>query len=445
MSGGYGCETGTGRSDGGMTIGGLLKSVRWWAAGAVCAVSAGALGAADKFGEDFDLLWAALRERYAYLDCSREEMARAEASSRAKLAAVVDRAGFLTAVEEVLGRFADAHMNVGTHGAGSPRLVPAGADIWAEWRDAEAWVTQVRPKSPAERAGVRAGDRVVVVGAEPVSEAVARRLEGNLCGDRARAREWALLAVLAGRHGEDRELQVLSPDGTRRTVMLRGEPGDVKRGAPLEARRIGEGGRVGWICFNDSLGHPAAAYAAIAAVKELQDTEALIVDLRDTPSGGNTVVARAILGLFVEREAAYQKHELVEEERKYGVRRTWLELVSPLPAARYSKPVVVLVSRWTGSMGEGLAQGFRAVGRGKVVGSRMAGLRGAISGVTLPKSGFVVQIPTERLFEPDGTPRENFVPDVLVEPEAYAGGRGTGEDAVMQVALKLLTEATARR
>jgi hypothetical protein len=48
----------------------------------------------------------------------------------------------------------------------------------------------------------------------------------------------------------------------------------------------------------------------------------------------------------------YQKHELASEERMTGVRRSWLELVSPRGEFVYSKPVAVLVNRWTGSMGE---------------------------------------------------------------------------------------------
>jgi carboxyl-terminal processing protease len=297
-------------------------------------------------------------------------------------------------------------------------------------------VTQVRPGSPAENAGVQAGEVVLKIGNVPVSEAVARRLEGNLCGDEARARDWALLAVLAGRRGEERLLEVRSRDGTVRAVDLRGEPGDGKKRAPVETLRTGEGGRYGVIRFNDSLGEAEAAYAAIAAVRAMQDTDGMIIDLRETPGGGNTVVARAILGLFVEREAPYQKHELVEEERRYQVRRAWLELVSPLAVAHYAKPVVVLVSRWTGSMVEGLAQGFRATGRGRVVGTRMAGLRGAISAVTLPKSGFVVQIPTERLFAPDGTPREAFLPDVPVDPGSEAGEQ---RDVFLEAALNALS------
>ena len=41
----------------------------------------------------------------------------------------------------------------------------------------------------------------------------------------------------------------------------------------------------------------------------------LVIDLRDTASGGNTTMARAVLGWFVTRPTFYQVHNLPAEER----------------------------------------------------------------------------------------------------------------------------------
>jgi carboxyl-terminal processing protease len=60
-------------------------------------------------------------------------------------------------------------------------------------------------------------------------------------------------------------------------------------------------------------------------------------------------------------------------------------------------------------MGEGMAIGFHAIGA-RVVGTRMAGLLGAIYDHRLEHSGLVLKLPTERLMHVDGTPREVFVP-----------------------------------
>ena len=40
-------------------------------------------------------------------------------------------------------------------------------------------------------------------------------------------------------------------------------------------------------------------------------TSSLVIDLTDTPSGGNTSVARAIMSWFVDRPRSYQVHKVV--------------------------------------------------------------------------------------------------------------------------------------
>jgi len=47
----------------------------------------------------------------------------------------------------------------------------------------------------------------------------------------------------------------------------------------------------------------------------------------------------------------------------------------------------------------------------------MAGLRGALYSHTLSHTGNEIRIPAERLCHIDGTPREEFVPPVLVKSD----------------------------
>ena len=66
-------------------------------------------------------------------------------------------------------------------------------------------------------------------------------------------------------------------------------------------------------------------------------------------------------------------------------------------------------------MGEGMAIGLDAMQRARVCGSRMAGLNGSVFDHTLPATGIIVRLPGERLSHLDGTPREAFLPPILVE------------------------------
>lgn len=134
----------------------------------------------------------------------------------------------------------------------------------------------------------------------------------------------------------------------------------------------------------------------------------------------------------METEQPYQRHELPFDNRTHGVRRVWVEYVAPRGPFIYTNPIVVLVGRWTGSMGEGLAIGLDGMKRATVVGTPMARLRGAVSERELPNTEIAVRIPTERLMHIDGTPREAFVPPVVVAPGP------SGEDVALERAVDLL-------
>ena len=138
-----------------------------------------------------------------------------------------------------------------------------------------------------------------------------------------------------------------------------------------------------------------------SVLANLKNTKALILDLRETPGGGNTTVARSILGRFISKEGFYQKHELSAEEIEFGVKRSWMEIVSPKKPA-YTKPLVVLVNHWTGSVGEGIAIGFDALKRATIIGTPMAGLNGAIFSYKMPYTGIGFSFPAEKLFHVNG-------------------------------------------
>ena len=122
-----------------------------------------------------------------------------------------------------------------------------------------------------------------------------------------------------------------------------------------------------------------------------------MIDLSDTPSGGNSSVARAMMSWFVDRPRNYQIHQLPAEQRETGIARQWIEQVLPRPGKHHAALPLVRVGRWTGSMGEGHRDRLRRAWR-RVEGSRMAQLKGAVYDFALPSSGLVVKLPAERLY-----------------------------------------------
>ena len=177
--------------------------------------------------------------------------------------------------------------------------------------------------------------------------------------------------------------------------------------------RLGEGYglrsvRRGDVCC---CGIPGTCWSPSLA--QLKDTDGLILDLRDTPSGGDATVARPLMGRLVPAAFPYQRHE---RRGPGNSPRTWTEVVEPRGPFAYDRPMAVLVGRWTASMGEGVAIALDGGKRAAVFGSPMARLRGAIETHMLKHTKVPVRVPAERLYHVDGTSRELFVPPFPVEP-----------------------------
>jgi carboxyl-terminal processing protease len=277
--------------------------------------------------------------------------------------------------------------------------------------------------------------QVISINGIPVNDAVNQRLGKSLRSSDQAARNWALRTLLAGRHNEQRRIEILS-NGERRILAIDDQPNgeSMETKSLLEYRRVEND--VGYIKIDNSLGVAGLIKQFDLALAELRNTKGLILDLRDTPGGGNTTVARGIMGRFIRRDMPYQKHSIPAEERQYGTKRSWIELVSPRGQFVYAAPVAVLVDHWTGSMGEGITIGLDGMRRATIVGTEMARLVGATSGITLPHTRIGVSFPTEKLFHINGTPRENFVPPVYVD--LLKSRKQANEDIIFRRGLRVL-------
>ena len=390
---------------------------------------------------DFDFFWETVRDNYGYFGQKKTDWPRVRAIYRAQADTLGSRRALVRLLENALAELYDNHASLGTNRLDSRRLVPSGTDVWATFVDGKAVVRQVRAGYGAARAGLRPGAVIETVNGVPVAAAVRPLLAQALRAPDPAAHDFALGQLLAGDHRIPRvwtgraggRFFTARPDLP--TPLLETE----QHTARLAVRRLGAAGRTGYLKINNSLGDNRLIAQFDSALTSLQNTESLVLDLRETPSGGNTTVARAIMGRFIIREAPYQRHELPNEETQTGVPRRWLELVAPR-GPRYAKPLAVLVGRWTGSMGEGLAIGFDALGRATVVGTEMAQLHGAVYSYKLPHSGIGFSFPVERLRHINGRPREAYRPRVYVNLAQADKAQPAGSDPVLQAALALLKQ-----
>ena len=371
--------------------------------------------------EDLDWLLARISHDDPYVEHLDVAAIRAHYLTRSRAAATRDQ--WIGVLEDVLGELYDHHVSLGTNTSASPRLVPTGADLWGEVVGERALITEVRRGAAAERAGLRAGMVVTRIGGRATADAVAaRRPAINGRGD-PEAASWAFRVLLAGTHDTSRRLTACTtPDACRDYALDPPELPDAS--TPVTSRLDGD---IGYVRIENSLGNSDTVAAFDAALATLAPARGLILDLRDTPSGGSTDIAEPILGRFLDAPRDYQR---VFAPGRDGA--PWNKQLAPRPPFE-PRPLVVLVDHWTGSMGEGMAIGLDAAHRATVVGTPMAGLRGGIAGVTLPHSAITVRFQNERLFHVDGTPRERWMPPILVEP---AGGEPT--DPILERGVRTL-------
>jgi len=111
-------------------------------------------------------------------------------------------------------------------------------------------------------------------------------------------------------------------------------------------------GNIGYIHFGDFI--PSQKYfedAIDQILAEIGDTDGMVIDIRDNP-GGNDATAQYVAGRFAAERKLYMN---VRKKSGPGPDEFTQAIpwhVEPTGGTRYTKPVVLLTSRWTQSAGE---------------------------------------------------------------------------------------------
>src|ERR1043166_4311353 len=339
------------------------------------------------FRTDADAAFGDVMKQYAYLTKKSVDWPLAQRQLQEEVGAAQTKGQFVSALEGLLDDLYDPHATLKVNTHHSPRLVPSGLDLWAEWRGGEAVITAVRSGYSAEQSGLRPGMIVTEINGVGVRDAAEGRVGRAVRKPiPAAALAWGLLSALAGRHDTPRIFRIRDGNETRDVQLDR--PGqrmvdEAAAAPPVEAEEIVADSlrhrTIGYIRLN-ALDDTASVPAFDSALARFRGTAGLILDLRNTPTGGSTNVAEPIMGRLIEKSAGYQR--VVPRSGKAYTRR-----VAPRGPWQFRGPIVVLVDRWTGSMGEWMAIGRDGIHRAAVVGTRMAGLAGAIDDFTLPCTG----------------------------------------------------------
>ena len=252
------------------------------------------------------------------------------------------------------------------------------------------------------------------------------------CSDKSsqKIREWIINKILAGRYNQPRILTLKLTN--KKTIEFDLDKLKMKQSSELLTSTIENG--IGIIRINNSLGNNSLINEFDKALEKLMTTKGLIIDLRNTVDGGNSYVARGIMSRFINKSEPYQKHWTNEQyDGNPIVERSWIEYVSPRKK-QYIQPIVILVGRWTGSMGEGLAIGFEGMERAEIVGSEMERLAGEMSGFPFKNQSFGYRLSTAKIFHINGTPREKY------SPTNYVMQTTTEKDEIFEKGIELIKQ-----
>lgn len=382
-----------------------------------------------KIKEDLNKIIGDLEANYVYLNEKGVDLECIRKYYESQIKHIKTEEDIVLLFEYLLDEFYDSHLILNTNRPASYRL---SAPIYASIRDDKFFVSSVWKTQLLGHVPQIINAEIVKINGIDLNQAI--KQFPSHCNDKnnVTTREWIANKVLAGRYNKSRVLTLKLENGKTTTLDLdnlkiRAEP------YYLTSKKVGN---IGVIRINNALGKDILVTEFDRALNNLMETEGLIIDLRNTVDGGNSYVARGIMGRFINESKPYQKHLFLEKSKDNPglnpvIARSWVEYVEPR-GETYNQPVYVLVGRWTGSMGEGLAIGFEGMERGKVVGSKMERLAGGVSSFSFKNQTYGYRISTEKLFHLNGIPREAYVPTYFVNQKS------TTTDEVLEMGLKLL-------
>ena len=380
------------------------------------------------YQKDFDFYCKTVKENYAYFDKQKTNWDKVKIIYQPYIDSCSSQNSFIQILEKTLNELYNGHNFLNTNTDQSNRLIPTGSDLKVVYTGKKFLIDEIRENFNADLCGLKKEMQVISFNDIPISEAIKPLLPKSTSNYDNQIFEYAANMLLAGTHHSKRKITTKSngivkdyfPDNISNKT-------ESSYTTVLEYKKIVN--NIGYIKINNSLGNDDLIQAFDLALDSLLNTDGLIIDLRETPSGGTSIIARAIMGRFIDKELPYQKHLYIAEERETGIKRTTIELVSPRQKI-YRKDLAVLVGNWTGSMGEGMAIGFDAMQRATIVGTKMAGLLGEIFSFKTPELKIPFSFPCVQLQTVNGQPRENYLPAIHVKEQNES----------ITIAVKVLTE-----
>jgi len=249
-------------------------------------------------------------------------------------------------------------------------------------------IIDVIPGTPAEKAGVRKGDKIIKVNGEDVS-----KLTTSEVADKVRGPAGTTVTITFDRQGTPVELTIARAQFTTPLIDSGTQGNDIE-----------------YVRIKQLIA--TVADDAANAIKKAPNAKGVILDLRDDP-GGELSVAVDVGSMFV------KSGSLVYQTGRDG-NKTPID-VNPRRYLGETVPIVVLVNKNSASGSEIIAAGVRSSGAGTVMGTQTAGCVGSGQPHDLPDGGLILVTLTKMQDSKTGEdlngPGKGVVPDKIVEDD----------------------------
>lgn len=349
----------------------------------------------NKFIKDFEKEYIYLKDKNELWNCIKDNYSN-------KVKSIKTVSEHIIFYENLLNELYDNHIHLNTNTEQSYRLE---APIYVINNDGKTYIKnvwQTRLKDTIHENVI--GAEIITFNGIDFQDKI--KTFPTICQNKndKKVREWIANKIVAGKRNESRVLVLKLKNG--KAFKLDIDSLKLREEKFALSPSIIENKTIGLIRVNNTLGNQILVKEFERVIPQMDSTKALIIDLRNTIDGGNTSVAEPIMGMFINEKKPYQLYE--NHKKKY------LGYVKP-NRLNYNKPVYILVNRWTGSMGEGIAIGLNTIDGIEVIGTEMARLAGGMKTVNFKNHNYGFQVSIERIFDINGNPREEFIPKNYVE------------------------------
>ncbi|WP_429923243.1 S41 family peptidase [Agrobacterium vitis] len=254
---------------------------------------------------------------------------------------------------------------------------------------------------------------------EQAADALEKKLGENAYAGVTDPAQFALLLT--------EQLRAITQDSHMRVIFgspfAKQPPPSGPQDAGFEVKRLD--GNIGYIHLAKFVPPEVFNSAADDAMRNVSDTAALIIDMRDN-GGGHPASVAYLASFFLEPGKGVHINDLIWRNRGTSTFRTESFWSSPTPVRYLGKPVYVLVGPKTYSAGEEFAYDLQVLKRATVVGATTRGGANP-GGLNDLGSDLFVVVPTGRAENP--ITRSNWG-GVGVQPDVHATPEATQETAV---------------